>query len=833
MPSSLSCRGSLSWEAGVLVFVVALAPATVVTSLGTSVGETITQRTESTLPTRPVLGSRSSAALSVAAITGRINKLFRRGSEVESIRGTLLNFSNEGHQAHFFRDVRGNTVQLSSSEAGRLRVTLANGSNESLGLSVRGADGKPRMPQLTQVLEPTAEPAARSVSRIAFDLEFPDSEVQIGHILLDGVLTEREVRARGVSASAFDSGEVELLDTEILHSMVDTLEALPPAEQQRQLELLNAYSLSDLQSRIGTDFVVFDDQSARLTRASIDGKRLLALDIETLGSTRLKRTGRALMVHSESEKPSLRFTLRTNGAPALRPLQRDELFAPTFLDFLSDGKRGAEDRARTELLTKSFELLSTDDKFLAGLPNYGTYFGRDTLMSALLLEQILTPEALEHAISSVLRRLTDDGRAVHEEILGRQAYRENLVDYVNALQSNDYEQARSLAQNLYRHRSTWKLMADDDFILMALLGRYFERPDVGAAQKRAFLQRNDHLDLVLRNLEFIEKEVTPYAESGRWQDLIAFQETDGHYYPHSWRDSEPGYAGGKFPMDVNVVWVPAALEAARTVSHEIDGLGLTPPAGRSLPDAERFQRLLEAWQGTDRHFWVTRSADRTARSIDEKLRSLPSLKQGLWTNASADAAEIRFLAVSVADDGQPLAVMNSDMSSLLLTQDLPAEEAAAIAETLTQPYPRGLLIDDVGLLATNDIHEPSAWKAFEKDPYHGPKVVWGREVAQFQIAALRNFLRLFDSKGKLIDPATAPHAQKLYDAAKRVRDAAIRSGLVQNEVWSYTKDSATGKAKAVRYGSRTEDTSDIQLWNAMFLMSEYLFDQARPLGEKL
>ena len=42
---------------------------------------------------------------------------------------------------------------------------------------------------------------------------------------------------------------------------------------------------------------------------------------------------------------------------------------------------------------------------MAGLPNYATYFGRDMMMTALMMRPIWRPEMSEHVIASVLRKL--------------------------------------------------------------------------------------------------------------------------------------------------------------------------------------------------------------------------------------------------------------------------------------------------------------------------------------------------------------------------------------------------------------------------------------------
>src|SRR3712207_803367 len=66
---------------------------------------------------------------------------------------------------------------------------------------------------------------------------------------------------------------------------------------------------------------------------------------------------------------------------------------------------------------------------MAGLPNYATYFGRDMLVTALMMRPIWRPEVSELVIASVLRRLSPSGQVSHEEALGGQAVREAAAEY--------------------------------------------------------------------------------------------------------------------------------------------------------------------------------------------------------------------------------------------------------------------------------------------------------------------------------------------------------------------------------------------------------------------
>lgn len=72
--------------------------------------------------------------------------------------------------------------------------------------------------------------------------------------------------------------------------------------------------------------------------------------------------------------------------------------------------------------TSSLSFLSYTDKLLAGAWRFLTYFGRDSMISALLLSPVLSQGeggAMEAVISAVLERLNrTDGSVCHEETIG-------------------------------------------------------------------------------------------------------------------------------------------------------------------------------------------------------------------------------------------------------------------------------------------------------------------------------------------------------------------------------------------------------------------------------
>ena len=140
---------------------------------------------------------------------------------------------------------------------------------------------------------------------------------------------------------------------------------------------------------------------------------------------------------------------------------------------------------------------------------------------------------------------------------------------------------------------------------------------------------------------------------------------------------------------------------------------------------------------------------------------------------------------------------------LLLERQDDAKESELLRSFLL-PYPIGLFIDGVGLAVANDAYAtPEVWNMFERDLYHSPRVVWGREVNIFVAALLQG-------------------GRARAGAIDSVRTAVARSGLQYAELWSYKFEH--GALRPVRYGS----ASDVQLWTLTDLAVQYLLNSSRP-----
>lgn len=69
--------------------------------------------------------------------------------------------------------------------------------------------------------------------------------------------------------------------------------------------------------------------------------------------------------------------------------------------------------------TATLSFLSYSEKLLAGAWRFLTYFGRDSMISALLMQPVLSSTAMEAVIGAVLERVNrTDGSICHEESIG-------------------------------------------------------------------------------------------------------------------------------------------------------------------------------------------------------------------------------------------------------------------------------------------------------------------------------------------------------------------------------------------------------------------------------
>jgi hypothetical protein len=167
-----------------------------------------------------------------------------------------------------------------------------------------------------------------------------------------------------------------------------------------------------------------------------------------------------------------------------------------------------------------------------------------------------------------------------------------------------------------------------------------------------------------------------------------------------------------------------------------------------------------------------------------------------------------FLALSLDEVGKPVPIVSTDPATGLF---LGTFTSAADVAPFVRTYPVALFARGLGPLAANDAYaSPAIWERFRKDTYHGPRVVWGREVN----------LLLLGLAGLAAGGSEA--SKPARQALQRTLDAVHASGLEHNELWSYRIED--GRLRPTRYGT----TSDIQLWNGTNLAVQFALSRLGP-----
>jgi hypothetical protein len=751
----------------------------------------------------------------------------------------------QGYQTRFYRDSKGNTVQIYlQRRSGRAVLVWADAANESAGFTARDAAGRPA--DLDWGARRAAISDSGSSRALEYHLAAQTSSIELGWFVLGSMRIERDFVYAKRDQLPYRAAPFRVAEESLL---VAAVERLPSSERKEHLSLLHATSLAELQSRLLPAISTSHDDSTsivRVERPSLDGRNHLRLELRV--DPRKTKVGVRGNVVSLRTRPgsAVRFSVRvTTDAAPLTPLTRQRIFTSDFLAFVSRGA-GESDSAelahrRLERQVRGIELLSSEEKLMAGLPNFATYFGRDMMMTALMMRPIWQPVMSEHVIASVLRKLGPKGDVSHEEALGGQAIREHAAIYDSLItvytaasrrQQKEkaaaaLEQATGVLSELQKTRENYH-MIDDEFQLPVLTARYLADSTVPANRKREFLlERSDtlgsqsRLALLLKELALVASLSRPYAEAPRATNLVSFPKRDStHWRSASWRDSDAGYAGGRFAMDINVIWVPNALRAISTIldmipkmgisQSEIDSLGTSyqgTPLEGYIRDRSDLQHAIDVWNGARRHFIVSLSPAQVRRSVKGKLAWLPAPERRYWQRVLERRGETRdsliFLALSLDTEGRPIRVVNTDPAThIFLDPEAPADTLGAELKPFLRPFPVGLFVEGLGPLVANDAYASRAiWERFQADQYHSPRVVWGREVNLL-------LLGLANQVGKENRP-------DFRDALRTILDAVNASGLQHNELWSYQIKG--GKLIPVRYGT----SSDVQLWNTTNLVVQY------------
>ncbi|RQT64572.1 hypothetical protein DF043_06630 [Burkholderia cepacia] len=516
--------------------------------------------------------------------------------------------------------------------------------------------------------------------------------------------------------------------------------------------------------------------AAQWQRDRIDGAPGYSLRITLRdGGSIVPAAGGKLVLSAPAGSHTLRLHVDAlSGETPLSPITRADLLAPSV----------NPDPVSQNVL----EFLSFHDKLLAGSWQYDTYFGRDTLISVRMLMPVLEPAAIEAGLSSVLSRLSTDGKVAHEEGIGEFA----LVDNQKNGKPND-------PTPTYDYK-----MIDSDYLLAPIAAAWLIDDTRGQARAAAYLAQRggdgqtNGARLVV-NLLHVATTAQPFAQQPSVANLIHLRPGE---IVGNWRDSTDGLGGGVYPYDVNAVLVPAALRAANAFLTR----------GLLDPYLDAGQRATLANTANQAATWETQAPPLfqvsvpAAQATADVSAYAPSA--GVPPGA-APSAPLAFYALSLDQQGNPIPVMNSDGGFALLFGTPPDEQLQRIVADVTRPFPTGL-VTDAGMLIANPAYASQAlWPKFTSSAYHGT-VIWSWQQAMWVAGLDRQLAR--QDLSAATRTLLAQARQTIWQVISNGRD------MRTSEMWTWSY--VNGKYQTDAFGTRSADATEAnaaQLWSTTYL----------------
>jgi hypothetical protein len=518
------------------------------------------------------------------------------------------------------------------------------------------------------------------------------------------------------------------------------------------------------------------DSTITWARDRLDGAAGYRLSIEVTHGT---LHGDRMMAAGDG-KLALKVTALSGETP-LTPLGGEHL--------LND--QAQADAAARNALT----FLSYKEKFLAGSWRFNTYFGRDTLMSVRLLMPVLAPEAVDAGLGAVLTRLSPQGEVAHEEDIGEFA----ILDHLRA--GGEKSDAPTFNYN----------MIDASFMLAPVAAQWLLDDARGARQAAAFLKRIDGrrenpktfgADLV-GNLKFVLQAAAKFAGDPRAPNLIALKPGSD---AGQWRDSNDGLGGGRFPYDVNAVFVPAALEAAGRffASGLLDSY--LDSADRGL--FSHAAAMAETWRGKAGSLFDVSVPNAAAQHDIRDYAASLQIPDGDALRSVDDSA-VAFPALALTADAKTIPVIHSDIGFDLLFGRPTSVGLERGVTAIMRPFPAGLLTP-VGVVVANPVYAPSVVQGkLTRSAYHGT-VVWSWQQAVLA-AGLRRQLQRQDLPLPLMEPLRAAQT-RLWEAIGKAHS------MRNSELWTWTV--ANGQFEMAAFGANASDADEsnaAQLWSTVYL----------------
>lgn len=446
--------------------------------------------------------------------------------------------------------------------------------------------------------------------------------------------------------------------------------------------------------------------------------------------------------------------------------------------------------------TTALSFLSYSEKLLAGAWRFLTYFGRDSMISALLMEPVLSSgnaSAMEAVIGAVLERVNrTDGSVCHEETIGDYATWTNLQMGIHSnAMSCDYK------------------MIDSDYYLPVLMQRYFLQSPIGQKRASAFFSTpagsvNPHNkgltwgQLAQINADKIMRITGPFTHRQTQDNLIHLKEGQ---IVGEWRDStygtfpllsspnfqnpnkNPGIGGGRIPYDVNTALVPAALRSIAALARK----GIYTQQQDWAATANHYAKI---WEDNTLSFFEVTVPQSKAKSLVASYKNASGFAGPDMASEIDTDVVFHALSLNGYDNLAKVEVMNTDdcFRHFLLNTTNDAQLTPFLnnsASNIRRTFPAGLMTGASMVVANPAFGEnPVYAQNWTTGAYHGT-VVWS-----WQLAMMAKGLELqMDRCGSSAVPAFCSDSS-VFDNVKKAYNVLwdsieANAQYLSSEVWSW------------------------------------------------
>lgn len=751
----------------------------------------------------------------------------REGEKVEQ-KGHNF-FIREGISSNYFYSSKEFTshVMLTDGQDGRIYVSFPSG-NSGMAMRLDPNDESSKGMKFSYIGEPREFSRGKDDRGVSFQVKANKNRVVISEVHLDSIRFMRGLK------------EPE----EIKNKWNDKKKFLDITDIPKDGYLNPTISVE----RRGKNEVI------TLTRKTLDRKNTFYAELKIPDEMEAKVEDGNLVIESKDGGPVKFGVASSVDYKPLTPYSEDELLNNKASAYREKLKKTDPQKAKRfgEAL-QGLSFLSYHEKFLAGSWRFLTYFGRDTMMSLMMLRDSVENNVYESAMQSVLDRLSPEGAVCHEEDVGSQAIAQRVSKYNQLRAEGKNNEAAEVKKHLSEPIYDYK-MIDDNFMLPHTVGNYTQDKSISTSHKRSFLEKKNeqgekNIESLLKNFNYVLKEAEKYTESGNPGDLIRI----GHdEHVGDWRDSNSGLGWGVYPGSVNVDFVADSLEAVQDIVNSgIYSKGeLLRMTGKNNELIQKaidspgiFEKNIKAWRKAKEHYKVEMSPEQVRGKLKDYLENHPllseekdfflktkidgetSVKDFVYGNKVPENLKdgLSFYALSLDKQGKPVEVMNSDAGFRLFNGNPSPGEIRGILKTIDLPYPLGLA-GSSGIFVANPVFasDKSLRKTLDRNGYHGT-IVWSWQMALMEKGLMKQIKRFRGKAGN--EPLVRVMFKSLSNLRKMKRNA---GNFVNSELWTHKIEN--GQMKPMAYGTEASsetESNPVQLWSTVELATMREFDEVK------